>query len=568
MDALTSPVRGNWRDKTAKWIAAHPKWTLTLAVVISLGPFLGKPFNMDDPLFVWTARQIHSHPWNPYGFVVNWYGSLAPMWGVTQNPPLAAYYLALAGGVLGWSEVALHVALLLPALAVILGTYRLARHFCDQPLPAALATLFTPVFLVSGTSVMCDVLMLAFWVWAAVLWVEGMEQDAFWPAAGAGLLIGLAALTKYFGACLIPLLAVYGVMSKRRLGLWAGCLLIPLLVLGGYEWATQALYGHDLLWKAAYYASRKSGFFTGARVTTGVIALSFTGGGLASVLFLAPWWLWRPRALLALVGGVALPAFALFSEGTLLQVYRWNQGWPRISMEGQIIFWTIGGVSVLALAVSDVWKRRDARSWLLALWVIGVFVFTAIFNWTINGRSILPMAPAVGILLARRWQPRGGGNEEAPAVGHRRIRIALAASALLAFLVAWSDFLLAAAAQQCALQTHERYGHGGRTIWFQGHWGFQYYLAELGGRAEDLRHPALGDGDVLAVPLNNTNLDPPSVPRVGFRVDGPRFLTDMNFFVGAGFYSSADGPLPFVFGHVPPENVAIFVGKSGPAGAP
>ena len=69
------------------------------------------------------------------------------MWWVTENPPLAGYYLALAAGILGWSEVALHFAFLLPAVAAILGTHRLARRFCNSPMLAALATLFTPVFM-------------------------------------------------------------------------------------------------------------------------------------------------------------------------------------------------------------------------------------------------------------------------------------------------------------------------------------------------------------------------------------------------------------------------------------
>src|SRR5208282_781567 len=192
----------------------------------------------------------------------------------------------------------------------------------------------------------------------------------------------------------------------------------------------------------------------------------------------------------------------------------------------------------LALAVGDVWKRRDTRSWLLALWVLGTFLFTALFNWTVNGRSVLPMAPAVGILLARRLQERAGANENNPAIGRRRIWIALAASALLALLVALSDYLLAAAVRQSALQTYERCGHGGHTVWFQGHWGFQYYLAELGGQAVDKRHPAFRDRDILIVPLDNTNLDPPAVPKNAFYVNGPQFLADMNPYIGAGFYSS------------------------------
>ena len=128
---------------------------MILIVLAALGPFLAKPFNVDDPLFLWAARQIQAHPSNPYGFDLNWYGFQSAMWDVTKNPPLACYYLAVAAAILGWSEVALHFAMLLPAVAAILGTYRLARRLCQRPVLAACTTLFTPVYLVSSTSVMC-----------------------------------------------------------------------------------------------------------------------------------------------------------------------------------------------------------------------------------------------------------------------------------------------------------------------------------------------------------------------------------------------------------------------------
>jgi hypothetical protein len=191
-----------------------------LVVLAALGPFLAKPFNLDDPLFIWVAQQIYLHPTNPYGFDVNWAQTVFPMWNCTENPPLACYYLALGAGFFGWSEIGLHFAFVLPALAVICGTHRLARHFCDRPMLAALATLFTPVFLVSSLTVMCDVLMLAFWVWAVVWWVEGMERDDFGRLAVSGLFIALAALTKYYGMCLVPLLGAYGLLIKGRPGRW------------------------------------------------------------------------------------------------------------------------------------------------------------------------------------------------------------------------------------------------------------------------------------------------------------------------------------------------------------
>src|SRR5438105_3198072 len=128
-------------------LSAHPNWTLTLLVAAALIPFLAKPFNMDDPLFIWAARHIQTHPLNPYGFEINWFGTLTPMWEATKNPPLACYYLAIAGAVVGWSEVALRSAMLLPALPVILGTHRLARQVCRHPLFAACVSLATPAFL-------------------------------------------------------------------------------------------------------------------------------------------------------------------------------------------------------------------------------------------------------------------------------------------------------------------------------------------------------------------------------------------------------------------------------------
>ena len=489
-------------DKIRRWVALHPNWTLTLAVLAALGPFLAKPFNIDDPLFLWVARQIHAHPGNPYGFAINWYGMAQPMWSVTENPPLAGYYLALAAGIFGWNEIGLHAAFLLPALALILGTHRLARRFCGRPLLAAIATLFMPVFLVSATTVMCDVLMLAFWVWAVVLWIEGMERDELWRLGGAGLLIALAEMTKYFGASLVPLLAAYSLLGKRRVGRWAQFLLIPLAVLCAYQFVTQALYGHSLLYCAMDYAAFSKGYLGFSHATAGLTALTFTGGCLAAAVFCAPL-LWRWRMPSSLAAGAVLMAAALFLAGAVLKKYGSLPEASRPLVEFQIVFWALGGVWVLALAVADVFHGRDARSWLLALWVLGIFVFAAFFNWTVNGRSLLPMAPAVGILLARRWEQNvPAGRKIRPAAA----AACLGAGALLAVLVARSDFLLAIAVRQGAQQVCAKSRPAGGALWFQGHWGFQYYMEALGAAPLDIKHSALKPGDYLASPANNTSL--------------------------------------------------------------
>ncbi len=60
-------------------------WVLALATSLLLAPFLTRAFNIDEPLFLWAAAQIQSHPGDPYGFNVNWDNTAEPMWGVTEG---------------------------------------------------------------------------------------------------------------------------------------------------------------------------------------------------------------------------------------------------------------------------------------------------------------------------------------------------------------------------------------------------------------------------------------------------------------------------------------------------
>jgi hypothetical protein len=117
-----------------------------------------------------------------------------------------------------------------------------------------------------------------------------------------------------------------------------------------------------------------------------------------------------------------------------------------------------------------------------------------------------------------------------------------------------------------------RFGHEGGTLWFQGHWGFQYYLEGLGSNAKAIDNgqsqPMLGD--FLAIPVNNTNVGAPEDPRFhswkALSFEGTRGVSTLSKEVGAGFYASVCGPLPFAFDSVSPEEVAVFrLGQAPPA---
>ena len=131
----------------------------------------------------WVSRSCGS-PFDPYGGIVHWSSLAQPMWVAMQNPPLCSYYIAAIGSFAGFGEVAMHSAFLLPAIAAVLGTFALAKRLCRSPLTAAFLTLFTPVFLISASHVMCDVMLLAFWIWAIHFWIAGLDRGKWHSASG------------------------------------------------------------------------------------------------------------------------------------------------------------------------------------------------------------------------------------------------------------------------------------------------------------------------------------------------------------------------------------------------
>jgi 4-amino-4-deoxy-L-arabinose transferase-like glycosyltransferase len=542
---------------------------LVALTLLCLLPFSGKAFHIDDPVYLWTAKQIVEHPLNPYGFDINWSNTALPMWEATPNPPLVCYYAALVGRIAGWSERALHLGFLLPALAAVLGAYRLAGRFTRQPWLAAAATLLAPGLLVSATGIMCDTMMVALWIWATVFWVEGLD-DPQKPLSLAisGLLISACALTKYFGICLIPLLFVYSIMQKRAVGRWLWFLLIPLVVLGGYEAWTYALYGHGTLWfglqfTAAKGQARRQGHFSAA---TGhaLVGLAFAGGCTLPALTFGPL-LWSRKQLF--VGGIAaiMVTLAYFlgwiSMGSAYPDPEWLYRHAAL-VNTQLALCLAGGISVLALAISDLRERGDAPSLLLFLWVAGTFLFAVFVNWQVNARSLLPLIPAAAILTARRLD-----ETQLRLTVWRRLAVIvpLIISGAVSLWAAWGDEELANTARTMAEQVRSKSLHPS-TVRFQGHWGFQYYMELIGAQPLDNKTRNFHPGDLLVLPVNNANLFELSsrmtpVKILDFKIGA--HLGTMSRGLGAGFYSSDWGVLPFAIGPVADERYYVVRGEEG-----
>ena len=539
---------------------------LTVALFACLLPFSGKAFNIDDTLFVYVARQITQHPLDPFGFKVNWFLDAVPMAYETKNPPFASYYIAAAASFVGWSERALHLAFLLPALAVVWGTYRLAQRFTNSPLLAAAATLLTPAFLVSANSVMCDTMMLAVWLWAIIFWIEGLEPRKPWYLALSVLLITLCALTKYFGAALIVLLAAYSLARQRRFGSWAWYLLLPILVLTEYQHWTKTVYGLRMITSAAHFSTGMRQTRQSSILAKALVDLSFVGGCALPALTLAPL-LWPRKKILVVCIASAIVGFLISTGRMFLGKNLWPfEFYPHWFLVGiQLTLLIAAGFSVMWLAAADAWKRRDADSLLLMLWVFGTFIFAGFVNWIINVRSVLPLVPAAGILFARRVDTLRVHPLRWRAV---TLAVALAAAGGLSLWLTWADTELANSARTAATVIEQRTRNQPGAVWFTGHWGFQYYMESFGAHAVVVDDPPHRTGDYLAVAENSRLFEMrPAFVTACEVIQIPMNLgiTTAQRELGAGFYSADWGPLPFAIGPVPPERYALI--QLGPSRA-
>jgi hypothetical protein len=212
----------------------------------------------------------------------------------------------------------------------------------------------------------------------------------------------------------------------------------------------------------------------------------------------------------------------------------------------QLSIFVVAGITILVLSGLDLRRRKTPDALLLVLWVMGTFVFAAIVNWSANGRSILPMAPAAGIIAMRFLEDRPGNGV---ASGFKWLAGPLICSLLVAMTVTWADFRLAETAREAAQAIVRTHGNTARPLWFQGHWGFQYYMEQRGAKAYDRMQSLIYPGDVMVAPENNTNvfvdIMEQGTPLQIMQFTPTGFLTTMHY-KGAGYYSSVFGPLPFL----------------------
>jgi hypothetical protein len=390
-------------------------------------------------------------------------------------------------------------------------------------------------------------------VWAIFLWIRGMRRGGSRDLFCASLLIALCSLTKYFGISLVPLLFIYTICSKQGRKPQILFLLIPIVALCCYQWGTRIIYGRGLLLDAASYATSFKEHGLKDIFTSTVTGLSFLGGCLIPTLLFMPL-LWGKRVVLTVIS--LFPLLALILYILAFPEFTKSVSWDYYL---QLSLYMIAGIHLLALTIRDLFEKRDTESLLLFLWVMGTIAFASFVNWSVNGRSILPLTPAVGILIVRALGRQGFGLDEMKFLRSKSFAVPLTCAWLFSMTVAWADYGLAGSARSAADEITRNYIDG-KPLIFQGHWGFQYYMEKNGAIAFDAKK-SYAKPVTMAVPENNVNIFPEIMkqgsPLQILELAPSPFLTTMNPDIRAGFYSSVLGELPFSFGNVPDEKYSV-----------
>ncbi len=391
-------------------------------------PFVNKPVHVDDANFLALARGAAADPWRPHAIDINWQGTTERAFDVLSNPPGIGWWLAPVAD----AGVVVQHLVMWPWLVVALwGAWWLGKTLVGAGRVTMLVLCTSPLVVLAAQSLTPDLPLFACAVAGVAGFLRGRRAWAF------ALLAGCAALFRYSGLCLVPLLMLAGGLRGGVRGVALGALaLVPFL----------ALTAHDLL------AYGESHF---------VAMTSFQG--VANT----PRDVFRKlAAALAMLGGAGL--FPLVRS-------RWSLvagGLGALIGLGAVWISDIGGLGALltvafvALGAADLSKvrarSRDDR--IVAAWVIGGLFFLLTLRFT-AARYWLPFLPAVAV-AGLRLKPR-----------RAVIGVVIGAQAVIGLLLSLDDRAFAKAQRDAALAVIEAFPEGGR---FAGHWGWQHTLEAAG----------------------------------------------------------------------------------------
>lgn len=525
-------------------------------------PFLNKAYHIDDPFVLTIAGNILKNPADPFAGEFDWTGELTPIFETTTNPPLISYYLAPFAYYFNFSEFALHAAMALFIVMIGWGTVVLSNRFaCGYFWPLAFV-MFSAAIMVSG-NVMRDIPAAGLGVAGIGFFIMGCDKENRFYLFLGSVLTGLAVLTKYSSIILIPVLLLYPIF-KRKLWLLGWVLPAVLLVLG---WC---------LHNVAMYERVHILFLTLHRRTVEGIAWYDKALGamvvLSSMMYLLPALLfaeWKRKRWIALSGCVPVGVIAFWAAQRFFQ---WNADY-------EYLFWCVTGALLLYLCLFEGirfgirWLGNSkneyaADSLFLFAWLCAPVLFSILFVPFQAVRHQIPTLFPLAILAFRsihrtQYMMRSSGLNTC-------LLLLIVVQAAVGYTVAVVDYQFAETYRSMAQYAKQQYSDSTGSVWFVGHWGWQYYATQAGFQQRHSGGALPRPGDIVLWPLrvHYENvwkdlgndpfrvLDRRTVEQVSYNT--PIRLRHMNF-AGASFYAVIREHIPYrLFQNQDLETLKVF----------
>lgn len=477
-----------------------------LALLVTAANIL-KPVTVDDTAYLTYARQIAHHPFDPYGFTAFWWAEPEPAMHILI-PPVVPYWLACGMQLFGESPALLKLWLL-PFLYLLAWSLRsLLFRFARGTEWFVFPLLMLSPAVLPTVNLMIDVPAFALALTAIEVFIRSTRQRNLRQTVLAGVLAGLAMQTKYTALIVPVVIAWYG-LTHRLFVLTAVAIGISIALFAGWE-SLLVLQYHETHF--LYHASQSAGAPPpgASRVTAffadksdlipplaGQLGCVAVGVGLlaASVLRFSRRWL----------AGVAVGWSICFVLVCLL---------PRrmtvmnAELTATTAFWqTSGGCWLAAIAgcgatllfrmKKGLGIRFSADSWFLVGWLAIELAASLVLSPFPAARRVIGITVVGGLVAARaasriqRAYPERKPPQWILAVG-------IAAGVSVAAIDTLDAFPEKVCAERAAEITHDR--PETTTVWFVGHWGFQYYCERAGMKSLVLGKSVLQVGDFLVLP--------------------------------------------------------------------
>jgi hypothetical protein len=477
-----------------------------------------KPLQMDDTAYYYFAAQMAQHPCDPYGFEIYWYESPEAAFDVLA-PPVLPYWWSLAIRLFGEQPLVWKLWLLPFNLLFAAALYRLFGRFTPGIEGWLLAmALFSPSFL-PGINLMLDIPALALVLTATVLFLRACDRGSVRPAIAAGLAAGLAMQTKYTGLLAPAIMLMYGLLFRRLgLALWATTVAAVAFV----SWEVLVFSWYGRAYFLFHVLSSPSSVEDKLRLTQPL--LEQLGGTTPALALLGLYSLRvRPRTLAAfaalfLAGYVAI----VFIPDTPTSIDWHFGGAEGVAHLADGIFTIFGSIFVGILAAVVVRLRKttklgDVETFLLAWLALEFAGYFALSPFGAVRRTMglvvvsTLLIGRLALLVHSEWP---SSQEATRCTGWRFILPAIAGCGIILGLAFFAvDVLDAFAEKHLAERAGEELCNAGGTIWYVGHWGFQYYADHAGMKPVVPDESALRHGDWLVVPdayiiQPNIDIDP------------------------------------------------------------